>query len=69
MGRGYEITDLVRGNTVTDVLNYVEYGAQELLATFRRKVGSADTLTRPEANTFIAEYVAGLEGYTYLEGE
>ena len=22
-----------------------------------------------EANTFIADYVAGLEGYTYLEGE
>ena len=24
---------------------------------------------RQEANTFIADYVAGLEGYTYLEGE
>jgi arginine decarboxylase len=68
-GRGYEITDLVRGNTVTDVLNYVEYGAGELLTTFRRKVAGADNLSRQEANTFIAEYVAGLEGYTYLEGE
>jgi hypothetical protein len=27
------------------------------------------SLTRAESNTFIAEYVAGLEGYTYLEGE
>lgn len=26
-------------------------------------------LTRQEANTYIAEYVAGLEGYTYLEGD
>ncbi len=69
IARGYEITDLVRGNTVTDVLNYVEYGAGELLTTFRRKVAGADNLTRQEANTFIAEYVAGLEGYTYLEGE
>jgi arginine decarboxylase len=60
---------MVRGNTVTDVLNYVEYGAGELLTTFRRKVAGADNLTRQEANTFIAEYVAGLEGYTYLEGE
>jgi arginine decarboxylase len=68
-GQGYEITELVRGNTVTDVLNYVEYGAGELLTTFRRKVAGADNLTRLEANTFIAEYVAGLEGYTYLEGE
>ena len=66
---GYAITDLVRGNTVTDVLSYVEYGANTLLTTFRRKVAAADNLTRQEANTFIAEYVAGLEGYTYLEGE
>ena len=65
--RGYEITDLVRGDTVTEVLNYVQYNASNLLATFRRKVGNAKALSRQEANTFIAEYVAGLEGYTYLE--
>ena len=66
---GYEITDLVHGDTVTEVLNYVQFGASTLLATFRRKVGAAKSLTRQEANAFIAEYVAGLEGYTYLEGE
>ena len=65
----YEITDLVHGDTVTEVLNYVQFRAGDLLATFRRKVAAATTLTRPESNTFIAEYVAGLEGYTYLEGE
>jgi len=66
---GYEITDLVHGDTVTEVLNYVQFGASNLLATFRRKVAAAKTISRQEANTFIAEYVAGLEGYTYLEGE
>ena len=66
---GYEITDMVHGDTVTEVLNYVQFRASDLLATFRRKVGAASDLTRPESNTFIAEYVAGLEGYTYLEGE
>jgi arginine decarboxylase len=66
---GYEITDLVHGDTVTEVLNYVQFGASNLLATFRRKVSAAKTISRQEANTFIAEYVAGLEGYTYLEGE
>ena len=65
----YEITDLVEGDTVTEVLNYVQFGASQLLATFRRKVNSTSTLTREEANAFIADYVAGLEGYTYLEGE
>jgi len=65
----YEITDLVHGDTVTEVLNYVQFGAAQLLATFRRKVNAAKHLTRQEANGFIADYVAGLEGYTYLEGE
>ena len=65
----YEITDLVHGDTVTEVLNYVQFGASQLLATFRRKVNAAKHLSRQEANGFIADYVAGLEGYTYLEGE
>ncbi len=66
---GYEITDLVHGDTVTEVLNYVQFHASDLLATFRRKVNAAKELSRQEANAFIAGYVAGLEGYTYLEGD
>jgi len=66
---GYEISHLVHGDTVTEVLNYVQFNSGDLLTTFRRKVAAAQDLTRQEANTFIAEYVAGLEGYTYLEGE
>ena len=65
----YSVTDLVHGDTVTEVLNYVQFRASDLLATFRRKVANATNLARQEANTFIADYVAGLEGYTYLEGD
>ncbi|MFZ5623954.1 MAG: biosynthetic arginine decarboxylase [Gemmatimonadota bacterium] len=66
---GYEITDLVHGDTVTEVLNYVQFQPSDLLTTFRRKVAAARDLSRDEANRFIADYVAGLEGYTYLEGD
>jgi arginine decarboxylase len=66
---GYEVTDLVHGDTVTEVLNYVQFRASDLLAVFRRKVAAAKELSRQEANMFIADYVAGLEGYTYLEGD
>jgi arginine decarboxylase len=59
---------MVHGDTVTDVLSYVQYHASDLLTTFRRKVNVALGLSRSEANRFIADYVAGLEGYTYLEG-
>jgi arginine decarboxylase len=67
--KGYEVTDLVHGDTVTEVLNYVQFNASDLLQVFRRKVAGATELPRQEANAFIADYVAGLEGYTYLEGE
>lgn len=67
-GEAYEITDLVHGDTITEVLNYVQFDAQALIATFRRKVQRANTLTRQEANAFIADYIEGLAGYTYLEG-
>jgi arginine decarboxylase len=66
---GYEISDLVHGDTVTEVLNYVQFRASDLLQTFRRKVTQAKHLNRTDGNNFIADYVAGLEGYTYLEGE
>jgi arginine decarboxylase len=67
--QGYEITHLVHGDTVTEVLNYVQFHASDLLATFRRKVSNAKDLSRTDANRFIADFVAGLEGYTYLEGD
>ncbi|MFL5571999.1 MAG: biosynthetic arginine decarboxylase [Gemmatimonadaceae bacterium] len=67
--KGYEVTDLVHGDTVTEVLDYVQFRASDLLATFRRKVANATGIQRQEANTFIADYIAGLEGSTYLEGE
>jgi arginine decarboxylase len=66
---GYAVTDLVHGDTVTEVLNYVQFRASDLLTVFRRKVNASRNLTRDEANRFIAEYVEGLEGYTYLEGD
>ena len=66
---GYEIGDLVHGDTVTEVLNYVQFNSQDLIATFRRKVQKARGISRAEANAFIADYIAGLAGYTYLEGE
>ena len=64
---GYEVAELVHGDTVTEVLAYVQYRASDLLATFRRKVAAAKGITRQEANTFIADYVAGLEG-VYVSG-
>jgi arginine decarboxylase len=60
----------VHGDTITEVLNYVQFDAQQLITNFRRKVQRAGKgVTRHEANRFIADYIDGLAGYTYLEGE
>ncbi len=63
----YEVADLVHGDTVTDVLSYVRFNSDELIANFRKKVRNSQGLPRAEANAFIADYIAGLAGYTYLE--
>ncbi len=63
----YEVTEVVHGDTVTEVLEYVQFHPADLVSTFRRKVARAEDLTRQEANTFIADYMEGLDGYTYLE--
>ncbi|MBL0173104.1 MAG: hypothetical protein IPP90_20925 [Gemmatimonadaceae bacterium] len=47
---------------VTEVLSCAQFGASQLLATFRRKVNATSSLSREEANAFIADYVAGLKG-------
>lgn len=65
---GYEVGDLVEGDTTTEVLEYVQFDAKTLIAAFRRKVRNATELTRIEANAFIADYIAGLAASTYLEG-
>ncbi|TVP78724.1 MAG: biosynthetic arginine decarboxylase [Gemmatimonadales bacterium] len=65
--RGYEVAEVVEGDTVSDVLRYVQYDPQELIATLRRKIQRGQDLSRTEANAFVADYVEGLAGYTYLD--
>ena len=58
------------GNALAEQAEFLKpFRAADLLQTFRRKVTQVKHLSRAEANGFIADYVAGLEGYTYLEGE
>src|SRR5690625_47360 len=65
--KGYEVGDIVHGDTIFEILDYVQFDVPLLAKTFRRKVQNAEHLTRSESNSFIADFMAGLEGYTYLE--
>ncbi|MCI0700050.1 MAG: biosynthetic arginine decarboxylase [Planctomycetia bacterium] len=64
------IDSVVKGDTVTEVLNYVQYSAEKLTERMRKDVEKAvkhSRITPAEARLFLRFYETGLEGYTYLE--
>lgn len=71
-GGGYLIDHVVSGNTVTDVLKYVSYNKDDLVAKLRRFAENAlrnNRITLDESRHLLRIYEAGLAGYTYLERE
>jgi arginine decarboxylase len=61
---------VVQGDTVREVLNYVQYNTQTLVDEFRRDVETAVREQRigyEEAGRLLKSYEEGLQGYTYLE--
>ncbi|MDA3844464.1 MAG: biosynthetic arginine decarboxylase [Candidatus Kapabacteria bacterium] len=66
----YNIEKVIDGETVSEVLGYVQYNAKTLLHKMESQVSAAvksGVLTSPEAKEFLADYRSGLYGYTYLE--
>jgi IMP dehydrogenase/GMP reductase len=71
-GGGYLIDRVVEGDTVTEVLNYVAYNKDDLIAkmrTFTETALRAGKITLDESRQILRVYEAGLAGYTYLERE
>jgi len=66
----WTIEDFIEGDTVREVLGYVQFDTERLLATIRRDVERAvreDRLTVREGRQLVHFYQQGLDGYTYLE--
>jgi arginine decarboxylase len=69
-GGGYQIEHVVTGDTVTDVLKYVSYAREDLVARVRRFAElavRANRMTLEETRSMLRMYEEGLAGYTYLE--
>lgn len=67
---GYSVDEVVEGDTVTEVLSYVQYNRHELVESIRRASEESilrGTLTKNEAKALMKHYEEGLSGYTYLE--
>jgi arginine decarboxylase len=64
------IDEVVKGDTVREVLQYVQYSADDLTRSIRKQVERAlrdEKLTIAESRTFLQFYESGMDGYTYLE--
>jgi arginine decarboxylase len=69
-GGGYHIEHVVTGDTVTDVLKYVSYHRDDLVARLRRFSEIAlrqSRISLEESRALLRMYEEGLSGYTYLE--
>jgi arginine decarboxylase len=67
---GYEIEKLIDGETVAEVLEYVQYNPKKLVRTVETWVSGsvkAGLITAEEGKEFLSNYRSGLYGYTYLE--
>lgn len=67
---GYTIDQYVPGDTVTEVLSYVQYSRSSLIEQVRQATEQSilkGNLTKQEAKLLIKHYEEGLSGYTYLE--
>ena len=64
------VDQVIKGNSVREVLAFVQYKADELLASMRKDVERAvrgGKLSLEESRQLLRFYESGLEGYTYLE--
>ncbi|MCC3438045.1 MAG: biosynthetic arginine decarboxylase [Microcoleus sp. PH2017_40_RAT_O_B] len=67
---GYHIEHVVKGDTMKEVLSYVQYDAESLVESIRRQTESAlqqNKITLSEAQLLLQNYERSLTQYTYLQ--
>ncbi len=68
--KGYSIDQVIDGETVAEVLDYVQYNPKKLVRTLETWVTKSvkeGRISLEEGKEFLANYRSGLYGYTYLE--
>ncbi|MDP1569712.1 MAG: biosynthetic arginine decarboxylase [Vicinamibacterales bacterium] len=69
-GEGYRVDHIIKGDTVREVLKYVEFDAETLMGKLRRDVEAAihgGRIQDQQAGRLLRFYEEGIQGYTYLE--
>jgi arginine decarboxylase len=68
-GGGYEVRHVIKGDSVSEVLRYVEYQPDSMVDAVRRQAEravSAGRLTNDQLRTLMRHYEDSLRSYTYL---
>lgn len=68
--KGYSIDQVIDGETVAEVLDYVQFNPKKLVRTLETWVSKSvkeGKITVDEGKEFLSNYRSGLYGYTYLE--
>ena len=68
--KGYTIEQIIDGETVAEVLDYVQYNPKKLVRTLETWVTKSvkeGKISVEEGKEFLSNYRSGLYGYTYLE--
>ena len=68
--KGYTIEQVIDGETVAEVLDYVQYSPKKLVRTLETWVTQSvkeGRISLEEGKEFLSNYRSGLYGYTYLE--
>ena len=68
--KGYYIDQVIDGETVAEVLDYVQYNSKKLVRTVETWVMTSvksGKISAEEGKEFLSIYRSGLYGYTYLE--
>jgi arginine decarboxylase len=66
----WDLDEVVEGDTVKEVLSYVQYDHEDLIKSMRRDIEravKAGTMTVADGQALLKFYDQGMEGYTYLE--
>ena len=69
-GDGYVIDKVIEGETVADVLDYVQFNPKRMARSIEVWVSSSvkkGVISVEEGREFLANYRSGLYGYTYME--
>jgi len=66
----WDLDEVVEGDTVKEVLSYVQYDSEDLIKSMRRDIEravKAGTMSVSDGQSLLKFYDQGMEGYTYLE--